>query len=86
MNKPNLFGKLADRLESLNLQAFAPVLLLACGVGFWILTGSFFAALFLTVLAAIPLAMLTGLIVLALWLGLRLLDGLRRLFSAAAGH
>ena len=52
MSKPNAFGFFADLLEKANPDSMSPVVLAFCIVGFWIFTGSFFAALALTLLLA----------------------------------
>jgi len=74
MIKPNLFGVLADALEESDLAGIAPAALAFCIVGFWVFTGSLFAALALTLLAIVPLALLVGISTVGLWAGLRLLD------------
>lgn len=81
MSKPNAFGFFADLLEKANPDSMSPVVLAFCIVGFWIFTGSFFAALALTLLSILPLVILVGVAIVGLWGGLRVLDGAARLIG-----
>ena len=81
MSKPNLFGIVANLLEKANPDSMSPVLLAFCIVGFWVFTGSFFAALALTLLSILPLVLLVGIGIVGLWVGLRVLDGAARLIG-----
>ena len=81
MSKPNAFGFFADFLEKANPESMSPVVLAACVVGFWVFTGSFFAALALTLLSILPLVILVGIAIVGLLGGLRLLDGAARLIG-----
>ena len=81
MSKPNPFGIVADLLEKANPDSMSPVLLAVCIVGFWVFTGSFFAALALTLLSILPLVLLVGIGIVGLWVGLRVLDGAARLIG-----
>ena len=81
MSKPNVFGFFAVLLEKANPDSMSPVVLAFCIVGFWIFTGSFFAALALTLLSILPLVILVGVAIVGLWGGLRVLDGAARLIG-----
>lgn len=81
MSKPNAFGFFADLLEKANPDSMSPVVLAFCIVGFWVFTGSFFAALALTLLSILPLVILVGVAIVGLWGGLRVLDGAARLIG-----
>lgn len=81
MRTPNAFGALADFLEQASPDSMSPALLAVCIVGFWVFTGSFFAALALTLLSVLPLVLIAGIGIAALWAGLRVLDGAARLIG-----
>lgn len=81
MNKPNVFGVFADLLEKADPSSMSPVMLVLCVGGFWIFTGSFFAALALTLLSILPLVIVLGIALFGLWAALRLLDGAARLIG-----
>ena len=81
MSKPNAFDFFADLLEKANPDSMSPVVLAFCIVGFWVFTGSFFAALALTLLSILPLVILVGVAIVGLWGGLRVLDGAARLIG-----
>ena len=85
MSKPNVFGVFADLLEKASPDSMSPVLLAFCIVGFWVFTGSFFAALALTLLSILPLVLIVGVGIVGLWAGLRVLDLTRILAGPTAG-
>jgi uncharacterized membrane protein len=86
MNPPNAFAALARRLESGSSAPLAAALLAAAVAGFWLHTGSFFAALALTLLGLVPLALAAGAALIAAWVILRLCDGLTRLLVRFRGR
>lgn len=84
MNKPNLFGALADALEKISPDSMSSVAVVSCIAGFWAFTGSFFSALALTLLFIVPLALLVGICIVGLLVGLRLLDCVTSLVRSPA--
>lgn len=75
MNKPSLFGSLADALEKTSPDSLSSATAVFSIATLWVFTGSFFSALALTLLAIVPLALVVSICIAGLWAGLRFLDG-----------
>lgn len=78
----NLFAVLAQGIESIETGTIAVPLVFASFVGFWSYTGSAPAALLLTLLGSLPIGMVAGASLVALWALLRVLGGLSLLLSS----